>query len=198
VRDRRLAPLLAAGLLAGCASSPSLTLLPSEEGKQGAVALLEQDGKPRDTVVNELNSRTSLSGQPNTKPIDPAKLGTRQQALLADLPPAPVRLTLYFTEGTTNLTPESAPGLDFLKDEVKRRAGAEVQVTGYTDTVGSDEANDELSQRRAEEVLKALVEQGIGPTSMMSAVGRGKRDLLVPTPDNTPNQANRRVVVTIR
>ena len=61
-------PLMAAGLLGGCAT-PSLTLLPSEEGKQGAVAVLEENGVARETVVSELNSRTSLAGRPRTRSI---------------------------------------------------------------------------------------------------------------------------------
>lgn len=193
---RLLPPLLLASLLAGCAT-PSLTLLPSEEGKQGAVAVLEENGKPKETVVSELNSRTNLSGTPRTKSIDPAKLSTKQRSLLEALPAAPVRLTLYFKEGTTQLTPDSAPGLAMLKEEIARRPGAEVQVTGYTDTVGSGDDNDDLSQRRAEEVLAVLAEQGL-ELSMMSAVGRGERELREQTGDNVANQANRRVVVTVR
>lgn len=194
---RALIPLALAGLLAGCATTPTLTLLPSEEGKQGAVAVLEENGRPMETVVSELNSSTTLSGRPRTRSIDPAKLTARQRALLQTLPPPPVRLTLYFLEGTAQLTPESAPGLDFLRKEVSERPGAEVQVTGYTDTLGSDDDNDRLSQKRAEEVLGVLAQQGIDP-NMLSAVGRGERDLRVQTPDSTREPANRRVVVTIR
>lgn len=188
-------PMLLAGL-GGCAT-PSLTLLPSEEGKQGAVAVLEENGTARETVVSELNSRTNLSGQPRTRPIDPSRLSARQRALLDALPQPPVRLTLYFREGTTKLTPESEPGLDFLRKEMKDRPGAEVQVTGYTDTLGSEEDNDALSQRRAEEILSALAEQGLD-RNMMSAVGRGERDLRVTTDDGVREPANRRVVVTVR
>lgn len=194
---RRLAPLALASLLAGCATTPTLTLLPSEEGKQGAVAVLEENGTPMETVVTELNSSTTLSGKPRTRSIDPSKLTARQRALLQTLPPPPVRLTLYFLEGTTQLTPESAPGLNFLTKEVSERPGAEVQVTGYTDTLGSADDNDRLSQKRAEEVLAVLAQQGIDP-NMLSAVGRGERDLRVQTPDGTREPANRRVVVTIR
>ncbi|MHA3794830.1 OmpA family protein [Sphingomonas sp. YL-JM2C] len=194
----RVLPLLAvAGLLAGCATTPTLTLLPTEEGKQGAVAVLEENGKPMETVVSELNSSTNLSGTPRTRSIDPAKMSARQRELLQALPPAPVRLTLYFLEGTTELTPESQPGLAFLIKEVSERPGAEVQVTGYTDTLGEADANDRLSQKRAEEVLGVLAKQGIDPT-LMSAVGRGERNLRVPTADGVSEPANRRVVVTIR
>ncbi|ATE67232.1 OmpA family protein [Rhizorhabdus dicambivorans] len=187
--------MMLAGLLVGCAT-PSLTLLPSEEGKQGAVAVIEENGVARETVVSELNSRTNLSGRPRTRSVDP-KLSARQRALLDTLPPPPVRLTLYFREGTTQLTSESEPGLDFLKKEIAGRPGAEVQVTGYTDTLGSDEDNDRLSQRRAEEVLAALADQGLD-RDMMSAVGRGERELRVRTDDGVREPANRRVVVTVR
>jgi outer membrane protein OmpA-like peptidoglycan-associated protein len=196
MRPALLSPWMLAGLLAGCAT-PSLTLLPSEEGKQGAVAVLEESGQPRETVVSELNSRTNLSGRPKTKSIDPARLSAKQRALLDALPAAPVRQTLYFREGTTRLTPDSASGLEYLKAEIARRPGAEVQVTGYTDTLGSSEDNDDLSQRRAEEILGALVEQGI-EIGMMSAVGRGERELREETGDGVAHQATRRVVVTVR
>ena len=194
--SRVLLVIAATGLLAGCAT-PSLTLLPSEEGKQGAVAVLEENGRAVDMVVSELNSRTNLSGSPRTRSIDPSKLSARQLALLQTLPPPPARLTLYFQEGTTRLTPESAPGLDFLKAQVRERPGAEVQVTGYTDTLGSADDNDALSQRRAEEVLSALADQGLD-RAMMSAVGRGERELRVKTEDGVREPANRRVVVTVR
>lgn len=191
-----LSPLLTALLLAGCAT-PSLTLLPSEEGRQGAVAVLEENGRQRETVVSELNSRTNLSGRPRTKSIDPDRMSPGQKALLDLLPETPVNLTLYFHEGTTTLIPSSAPGLDFLKAEVKRRPGAEILVTGYTDRKGSIEDNDELSQRRAEEVLSALAAEGI-ELGMMSAVGRGERDPLISTDDGVTEPRNRRVEVTIR
>lgn len=194
---RAAAPLILAGLLAGCAAGPRLTLLPSEEGKQGAVAVLEENGRPTDYLVSELNSSTNLSGRPHTRAIDPSKLSARQLALLQTLPSPPVRLMLYFKEGTTNLTDESSPGLDFLRREVSVRPGAEVQVTGYTDTLGSLDDNDRLSLARAKEVLMVLASQGISP-EMMSAVGRGERELRVQTPDGTREAANRRVVVTIR
>ena len=193
---RLLPPLALVALLAGCAT-PSLTLLPSEEGKQGAVAVIEENGKPAEVVVSELNSRTNLSGKPRTRSIDPARLNTRKRSLLSELPPPPMRQTLYFKEGTTELTPESEPGLAFLKAEVAQRPGAEVQVTGYTDTLGSSDDNDLLSQQRAEEVLAALAQQGIDK-ALMSAVGRGERELREDTPDGVANPVNRRVVVIVR
>ena len=70
-------------------------------------------------------------------------------------------------------------------------------MIGHTDTVGGDETNDRLSERRAEEVMNWLVGQGFD-RSQMSAVGRGERDLRVVTADNVANAANRRVEVIVR
>ena len=70
-------------------------------------------------------------------------------------------------------------------------------MTGHTDTVGSEADNDRLSQQRAEEVLNWLAGQGFD-RSLMSAVGRGERELKEPTMDNISNAANRRVEVIVR
>jgi outer membrane protein OmpA-like peptidoglycan-associated protein len=117
--------------------------------------------------------------------------------LLSALPPPPRSYTLYFVEGTTDLTPESRPVLDELRAEIARRPGADVEVTGHTDTVGSTEDNDALSQRRAMQILDLLATVGID-RSLMTAVGRGERELRQPTLDNVESALNRRVEVSVR
>jgi outer membrane protein OmpA-like peptidoglycan-associated protein len=95
------------------------------------------------------------------------------------------------------MTPESISLLDEVRAEVARRPGAEVQVTGHTDTVGSDADNDVLSRKRAAEVLNLLAGMGFDQ-SMMTAVGRGERELRVPTADNVDSPPNRRVELIVR
>ena len=67
-------------------------------------------------------------------------------------------------------------------------------MVGHTDTAGSNAYNYALGGRRAEAVQKMLIEYGI-PASQIVAVSAGEEDLKVPTPNNTPNAANRRVRV---
>ena len=193
---RRLALVLPL-LLTGCAHGSSMVLLPDEDGGQGQVALLEVDGKPTETVVATANSRATLKGAGAVRPLGAKGLKPAEAALLTDLPPAASSFTLYFLEGTVDMTPESAPVLEALRAEIARRPGAEVQVTGHSDTVGSDEDNDALSQKRAEEILTLLVSRGFD-RSIMSAVGRGERELREPTADNVGNPVNRRVEVIVR
>ena len=182
--------------LTGCAHS-SMVLLPDEDGGPGQVAILEADGKPTDTIVAEANSRAELGdSHPSIKPLAHG-LNTKETALVGDLPPPAKSFTLYFLEGTTEMTPESLPVLEELRAEIAKRPGADVQVTGHTDTVGSDADNDALSQKRAEEVLNFLASKGFD-RSIMSAVGRGERELKVPTADNVSSPTNRRVEVIVR
>lgn len=194
MRRRALLPLCGLVVLGACAKN-SLVLVPTENGAPGAVAVLDSDGAGGETVVSEVNSRTSIG---RGRPVTRAHMLTAPERTLLDaLPPPPIQLTLYFKMGTTVLTPESRPSLDYLREQVRSRPGAEAQVTGYTDTVGSEEDNDRLSQRRAEEVVEVLAAEGID-RALMTAVGRGERSLKVKTADNVAEEANRRVEVTIR
>ena len=184
-------------VLTGCAHS-SLVLLPDEDGGHGQVAILESGGKAGETVVGEANSRATLGGsQPAIRPLGAGGLKPNEALLVSELPPPAKSFTLYFLEGTTEMTPESLPVLDELRAEIAKRSGAEVQVTGHTDTVGSEVDNDALSQRRAEEILNLLASRGFD-RSIMSAVGRGERELKAPTDDNVSSPVNRRVEVIVR
>lgn len=182
--------------LAGCAHS-SLVLLPDEDGGHGEVAVLSADGTGRETIVRT-NSRATLGGaQPSIRPLGAKGLKPTEASLISALPPPAKSFTLYFLEGTTEMTSTSSQRLDEIRAEIARRPGAEVQVTGHTDTVGSDADNDVLSQRRAEEILNLLASKGFD-RAIMSAVGRGERQLQVPTGDNVDSPVNRRVEVIVR
>lgn len=48
-----------------------------------------------------------------------------------------------------------------------------IAITGYTDRIGADDYNQDLSQRRAEAVRAALIAGGVPSTAIM-AEGRGE------------------------
>jgi outer membrane protein OmpA-like peptidoglycan-associated protein len=184
-------------LLAGCATS-SVVLLPDEDGGRGEIALLPKNGKGAETVMKDPNTRATLgSGQPSIKPLGPKGLKPTEAALLASLPPPPKTFTLYFQEGTTELAAGSTGALEEIRAEAAMRPGVEVQVTGHTDTVGSNADNDVLSRKRAEDIVNWLATKGFDPRTM-SAVGRGERELKEHTADNVGNPINRRVEVLVR
>jgi hypothetical protein len=192
---RRVLIIAALLMLGGCAHS-SVVLLPDEGGGHGQIGVRPAAGGA--VVMNQANSRASLgSSRPVIRPLGAKGLKRNEMALLASLPPPARSFTLYFREGTTDLLPESVPVLAQVRAEVGRRPGAEVQVTGHTDTVGSGPDNDRLSRQRAAEVLNLLASQGFA-RSMMSAVGRGERELKAQTADNVASPINRRVEIIVR
>ncbi len=194
----RIARVLAACLLLGGCATSSLVLLPDDEGHQGSVAVLEADGKPAQSVISQGNSRTKLGeANANPQPLGEKGLKPEEAALLTTLPPPAKSFTLYFDQGTTTPTAESQSVLAALRAEIASRSGPQVEVTGHTDTVGSEEDNDRLSIQRAEEVLNWLAGQGFD-RSLMLASGRGERDLKEPSIDNFSSATNRRVEVIVR
>ncbi len=71
-----------------------------------------------------------------------------------------------------------------------------VRLVGHTDTVDDHETNMRLSQRRAESVKSALVQEGLDGRRL-ETLGRGESDLMVPTKDGIREAKNRRVEATI-
>jgi len=81
--------------------------------------------------------------------------------------------------------------------EALTRPGADITVTGHTDSRGSVADNDALSIQRAQEITRLLVQSGF-PADRIEAMGRGERELAVPTADEVDEPRNRRVVIVVR
>lgn len=72
-----------------------------------------------------------------------------------------------------------------------------IHVVGHTDSTGSVQYNQSLSERRAAAVSTFLASQGV-PASRVREEGRGERELLVRTGDNVNEARNRRVDIVIK
>ena len=94
------------------------------------------------------------------------------------------------------------PKLDEIAAALKEhRHIYDVDITGYTDRLGSEEYNLELSKRRAEAVKEYLVEKGVEPRRLRAA-GKGKANPVVQCTDHDDKEVlikclepNRRVEV---
>jgi outer membrane protein OmpA-like peptidoglycan-associated protein len=116
---------------------------------------------------------------------------------LAALPPAPKHFTLFFKFESDELTDESRALLPQVLAAVKTLAVPEVAVVGHTDTMGTARANVDLGMKRAMMVRGLLIDVGLDP-SMILTQSHGEGDLLVKTPDETPEPRNRRVEISVR
>jgi outer membrane protein OmpA-like peptidoglycan-associated protein len=103
---------------------------------------------------------------------------------------------VLFDVGKYELRPEAREKLAKLSGIVLAHPGLRLDIEGYTDTTGSDELNQTLSERRAETVRRYLVDQGLSDGSV-TAKGLGKA---MPVADNDTaagRQKNRRVEIVV-
>jgi outer membrane protein OmpA-like peptidoglycan-associated protein len=103
---------------------------------------------------------------------------------------------VLFDTGKFDLRPIAREKLARLAGIVLAHPGLNLDIEGHTDSTGSDELNQKLSDQRAESVRKYLIEQGLPETSLI-AVGFGKS---MPVADNSTaagRQQNRRVEIIV-
>ncbi len=104
--------------------------------------------------------------------------------------------SIRFDFDRANIKPEYRDILNRIAGILMTLKGYTVAVYGYTDDIGTQAYNLELSQRRAEAVRDFLVQAGISPT-IMSAKGFGKSDPRVSGDSDQARAANRRVEIGI-
>jgi len=180
-------------LLATTAPTPGtrVTLLPDDDGQATAVVVSSKGGEQR---VSQPYQRATA---PSLDQTDAATVQAEHKELFALRPPKPRQFDLHFDAGGTSLTPASLATLDRVVEEALPRPGADITVTGHTDTRGSMTDNDALSMRRAQGISQLLVGRGF-PADHIEAMGRGEREPAVPTADEVDEPRNRRVVIVVR
>ena len=150
-----------------------------------------------------LAAPTSDAAAPQPAPSSaqqPRVASSKPVAVPAAPPPASgpaVNLTVNFANGSADLTQDAMRTLDALGSALasKDLAAYRFRIEGHTDTVGSSEYNQVLSERRAEAVVDYVAKKyGVDP-SRLQAVGMGEEGLLIATPPQTPEPRNRRVQV---
>ncbi len=167
-----------------------------EEGRVGTVVVTFIDGSEH--VLEGDYEGMSVSGdQFQTFTGDADALNELFGDAVSALPPAPYHAKLYFLLDKDELTAESKIKAKAVFDEITNRQVAAISIIGHTDTAASYHYNEELSLRRALKVQKALIEMGIA-AEIITTEGKGEYQLLVDTPDNTPEPKNRRVEIDVR
>ena len=190
-----VAALALTACLGGCYHTGLVVLLPEKDGRDTAVEVRQGD---QAYVLDKPYAATRqwpMGAQAYTS--DAKEVEARFGAAIAAQPMRAKSFTLYFLEGQDELTVESKENFEKAFVEVSKYPVPDLVVVGHTDKVGSDQFNDELALRRAKAVRDALIARGVAPVNIV-AVGRGKRDPLVPTADGVAEPRNRRVEIVVR
>jgi len=132
----------------------------------------------------------------------PVPAAPRPAAPADDVHPAAARpatlrnFIVYFPLDGDALTAEAQRVVHQAVDYARSQPGAQVAVVGYTDAAGTEGYNQDLSRRRSEAVLQALVANGIDPAAVQLA-WRGEHEQAVRTANGVREQANRRVTIEV-
>ena len=103
---------------------------------------------------------------------------------------------LFFATNKTVILPTSEQAMSDLASFLLENPSVTIHITGHTDAVGSDEANQILSEGRANAVRNDLITRGVAP-ERMTAEGKGEREHVADNDTEEGRQLNRRVEFTI-
>jgi outer membrane protein OmpA-like peptidoglycan-associated protein len=176
-----------------------IVLLPDlETGTTGRIHVSNAFGSVDLSTPRAAMARVTADARPGTiTTMTDAEVQRVFGRALAALPPAPRHFTLHFRFESDVLTAASTALIPEILKTVKGLAFPEVVVVGHTDTMGTSRANYALGIKRANSVREILVRAGLSPATV-EVTSHGEADLLVKTPDNTPEPRNRRVEITVR
>lgn len=103
---------------------------------------------------------------------------------------------IYFRPGASRLDSKSFSILESIVDIVNRCPGMVIEVGGHTDAVGSDAANQRLSEARAQSVAQYLADKGIAP-ERFRAVGYGEAMPIATNDNHAGRSRNRRIEFSV-
>jgi outer membrane protein OmpA-like peptidoglycan-associated protein len=99
---------------------------------------------------------------------------------------------VLFDTGMATLKPGAYNTIDRLASVLKEAPDRKVMIEGHTDSVGGDDYNRQLSERRAAAVQTALLERGVS-SNQITAVGKGETFPVASNDNAAGRQQNRRV-----
>lgn len=164
--------------------------------QQHAQAMKEQLGETNKELTQQLESERAARVAAEQRTQDAL---TKIQGMTAKQEARGLVLTIsgsvVFSSGKSTLLPTAQKRLDevvaALKDDPRP-----ITIVGHTDSVGNDEMNEQLSQKRAESVRNYLVAHGI-PESKVQAQGMGEAQPIADNKSAEGRANNRRVEIIL-
>ena len=103
---------------------------------------------------------------------------------------------LFFATNKTYILPQSEQAMSDLAQFLLDNPSVTIHITGHTDAVGSDEANQILSEGRANAVRNDLIKRGVAE-ERLTAEGKGEKEPVADNDTEEGRQLNRRVEFVI-
>jgi len=128
----------------------------------------------------------SLIGHESSKPfninvlLEPIEIGNKV-----------ILKNIFFDTNKSDIKPDSKPELQKLIDFLTVNPSLHIEISGHTDNVGNDQANQVLSENRAKAVFAYLINNKIDPSRLVYK-GYGKTEPIAPNDTDEGKSKNRR------
>jgi outer membrane protein OmpA-like peptidoglycan-associated protein len=177
------------------------TVEQAEKERQAVLLAAREEEAARKSQEAEMSARKADAA---TKEADEAK--RRMELLQEELAHLNARKTerglvltlgdVLFDTGQSTLKPGAMANIDRLAKFMNESPEHTVAIEGHTDSVGTDEYNQGLSERRADAVRQALTARGV-TGDRVKAIGKGEAFPVASNADSGGRQQNRRVDIII-
>lgn len=144
-----------------------------------------------------LGLRYAFGHQP--QPVPATRVLTAAAIQAPAIAPVPITRSyiVYFASNSASLSARAREIVSEAAVAARGGSNTRIDVSGHTDTRGSDSANQRLSVRRAEIVAAELRRQGVRREDILVR-GAGESELAVQTANNVREPQNRRVEIVLR
>lgn len=134
--------------------------------------------------------------QPPAEVIEPVVTAAPQEPEpIEPMAPEDAVYLVFFNWDSIEMGSGALNVLDAVAMEIAQNPPSQINIIGHADTSGAKSYNQRLAMKRANNVKDALMQRGVDP-NILVADGRGENELLVETPDNVREPANRRVNIS--
>src|SRR5579875_3139658 len=163
---------------------------------QNAEQIRDVDRKAERGIAQAQNAAAQAAQQVGEKGLAQANEAQEMVNNIDNYKPAQ-QATVLFGFNKSILTTEDKQRLDQLVQNVKTLKHYVIEVQGYTDSTGSKAYNLQLSQRRADAVVRYLTMNGDIPLVKIHNLGYGEAAAVNPNNTRKGRALNRRVQITV-
>lgn len=167
-----------------------------DEKTETGIAQAQNSADKANQAAGQANQHAQQARQVAEKGVNEANTAQEMVNNIDNYKPSQ-RATILFHLNKATLTQSDQQRLDQLAQEVASLKHYVIQVQGYTDKTGPKEYNLQLSQRRANAVIRYLTTNGKIPLVKIYSMGYGESDPAAPNSTRKGREMNRRVDLTV-
>lgn len=175
-----------------------VVLLPDLDGDIGEIDFTTRSGTQTLSTARSATTANKSGDMPAPAfELEQASVEKTFGAAIRAQPVPPERFIIFFELRSSDLTETSSAHIPHILEAIARHPAAEVDIVGHADRSGTDEYNDALSLRRANEIRQRIIEK-VDNTEAVRITALGENNPIAATPDGVVEPQNRRVEVTVR